>query len=90
MNHRLKGRTLLHGDILNDTSIAEFSDALTEQAIHRMVNAMNYGDEMLRLYQGCRENMHIANILPMLEKMEEVYRNWDEAEYNAKRRYKSE
>lgn len=85
MNHKLKNRTLLHGDIVNDVSIAEFSDALAEQSMHRMVNAMNYGDEMLRLYQSHRDNKHITNILQMLEEMEKVYRNWNEAEYNAKR-----
>jgi predicted regulator of amino acid metabolism with ACT domain len=86
MNHRLKGRTLLHGDFDSpDIAIAEFSKVIDRKYVKEMVTALNHGDEMLRIYQQHRDNLHITNIVPMLERMESVFHRWERDLYAARR-----
>ena len=38
----------------------------------------NFGSEMLSVYQTHRSDMHIANVMKMLEKMEQLYTEYEE------------
>jgi hypothetical protein len=84
MNYKLKGRTLLHGDVTQpETVIAEFSDKLTRTSAKELVAAMNYGHDLLMLYKQHRDNLHVVNVVTMLQAMESVYKQWDAEVYNA-------
>ena len=78
MNHKLKGYSLIHGDIISpEVAIAEFNNGISKSSIKEMVAAMNHGHEMLMVYKQHRDNMHIGNVVSMLEHMEKIYRQWD-------------
>ena len=87
MNFKLKGRTLLNADTISpDIPYAEFSDGISIDTINRIVNNMNCGHIMLMLYKQHRDNLHITNVVTMLEKMEEVYHMWYNKDYEIRKR----
>lgn len=86
MNHKLKGRSLIHGEINSpEITLAEFSKELTKDAIQRMVSSMNYGHKILMIYKQHRDNMHITNVVDMLKKIEEEFRKFEDEVYTARR-----
>lgn len=42
----------------------------------KMNTDLKYGLMLLKLYEEHRDNMHIANVADMLERMEGIYRVW--------------
>jgi len=86
LNFKIKNRKLLNADIISpEIEYAEFSDELTPGTAERLVNSMNQGDEMMMIYKQMRDDMHIANVLNMLERMEHIYAIWTQEDFNIRR-----
>jgi hypothetical protein len=91
MKHRLEGYTLIHGEIISpEVVIAKFNPGLTLATVKEMVAALNHGHEMLMLYKQHRDNMHIANVAVMLERMETICMQWNMDVFAARRTTKEE
>ena len=89
MNFRIKNRKLLNADIISPEIVyAEFSSELVESQAECMVNAMNNGHDMLLIYKEMRDDMHIVNVMEMLNRMERIYAKWVEREYQIQRKTK--
>jgi hypothetical protein len=85
MNLKLKNNKIIDGDIKSpEMELATFSDDLCEDVKKHIVSRANHGDHMLRVYSTYRDNMHIVNIVDMLEKMEKIYHNYNDEVYQAK------
>ena len=77
MNFKLKGRTLLNGDIISpEIPYAVFDEGLSKPMVKYLVSALNYGHDMLMVYQQYRDNMHIRNVVEMLERLEEIHKKF--------------
>jgi len=86
VNHKLRGRVLIHGDFLSpDAKIAEFSNDFSQSYMRELVAALNHGDDMLRIYKCHRDNLHITNVVPMLEHMERIFHAWEHDLHVARR-----
>lgn len=86
MNTKLKGNLLLNADIITpETSYATFNDGLTRQTKKEIVLAINYGQEMLNIYEANRNNLHVVNVVDMLKKMEEVFSKFSYDRFEARR-----
>lgn len=73
MNYKVKNRKLLNADIISPEIVyAEFSNELVDGEAERMVNSMNFGHEMLSIYDDFRDNMHVVNVVEMLKRMEDT------------------
>ena len=84
MKHELHGSKLIHGDIKDPKiEIAEFTNVLKRCDQKSLVVTLNNGDDMLRLYQKYRDNLHINSVVELLEQMEEVYQKWNYEMYEA-------
>jgi len=90
MNTKVKGNLLLNADLIapETSSIgvyATFSDGLTRQTKREISLAINYGSEMLQIYEMNRNNLHVVNVVEMLEKMEEVFKKFDCERFEVRR-----
>jgi len=86
MNHRLVGNKIIHGDIISpDLVIATFSNQFCKEYQKQLVNSLNHGHEILMLYKQYRDNLHITNVLELLEKIEKEYLQWSSNEYQIRR-----
>ena len=86
MKFKLKGRTLLNADIKSpEISYDEFSAAIEPKVIKTMVETLNSGHEMLMLYKQYRDNLHISNMVEMVQKMEAVFKKYDYKLYEIRR-----
>ena len=78
MNYKLKGRTLLNGDIISpEIPIAEFSDALAKGESGRIVAHLNAGWKMLLAYEAGRDSLHIKDAVTLLDKLESIYQEYE-------------
>jgi hypothetical protein len=85
MQIRLKGRQMLHGDILSpDTPVAEFVPGLSRQARKDFVNEHTAGLKMLAVYEGLR-SMHITDVVKLMQSLEEIFHDYDKQRYENKR-----
>ncbi len=86
MNLKLEKNKIIDGDIKSpEMEIATFSDELCEDVKKNIISTANHGSYMLRIYDLYRNNMHICNIVEMLEKMEKVYNNYNMEIYSTKK-----
>jgi hypothetical protein len=86
MNHKLKGRYLVHGDITKPVIIlGEFSPEINLSYIQEMIADMNHGHKLLHCYKNYRDNYHINNIVSMLGEMESIFHQWDKQVFLIKR-----
>jgi len=86
MNLKLKNNKIIDGDIKSpEIEIATFSDELCEDVKKNIISTANHGSYMLKLYSQYRNNMHICNIVEMLEKMEKIYNYYDMEIYSTKK-----
>ena len=78
MNFKIKNRTLVNADIVSPViAYAEFSTDLAPAYCKEIVETLNYGHEMLRLYKAYRNNLSLGLAADMVEKMELIFRAWD-------------
>ena len=88
MNHYLKGRQLMHGDILSpETVVATFSEDFSIEYIKTIVATLNYGDEMISAYKALEGNWDIEKVLELLQKMASIHQKWSYEKYNIRRGY---
>jgi hypothetical protein len=88
MNHYLKGRQLIHGEILSpETVIATFSEEFSTDSLKKIVATLNYGDEMLQAYKTLEGtgSWDIGKVLEALQKMASIHRKWSYENYAASR-----
>jgi len=82
MNFKLKGRTLLNGDIIQpEIPYATFSDDLNKEDAKRIVCNLNHGHDLMMIYKECRTNLHVKSVVEMLERMEKVFLQYDSEMY---------
>lgn len=82
MNYKLKGRTLLNGDMISpEISYAQFNAELHIETAKTLVNTLNNGHKMIMAYRQHRDNMHITNVVALLEKLESIYKEYEYREY---------
>jgi hypothetical protein len=85
MKLKLKKNKVIDGDIKSpEMEIATFSDELCEDVKKNIISTANHGSYMLKIYALYRNNMHICDVVEMLEKMEKVYKKYDNDVYLAK------
>ena len=86
MNFKLKGNSLMNTNVVSPKIVyAEFSDEIEPKTIKTIVETLNSGHEMLRIYEQYRDFMHINNILEMIQAMESVFKKYDYKLYEIKR-----
>ena len=91
MNHRLKGRTLIHGDILDpEIPIAEFSEDFSAIEREKLVASLNYGHDMILAYATYRQRGALHDVVNLVAQLEEIYRNWTQAMFDARIRGEQE
>ena len=74
MNAKIKGNLLLNADIISpDMPYATLSDGLSKQTKGELLLAINYGSEMLKVYEQYREDLHYTNVNDMLRTMEDLF-----------------
>ena len=90
MKFKLKGNDILNTHFISpDIPYATFSDEITHATKKEIVLTLNYGGEMLDLYRRYRDDMHIKNVVDLLEQMEVLFREYSYAVYSAKRKERS-
>lgn len=74
MNIRIKGLTVINDDIINkDYPILTLESDLTKITKQTIIIALTKGDEIYNIYKNNRDNLHISNVIQMLNQMEKVY-----------------
>lgn len=74
MKYYLKGRTLYRRESFSpERPIATFSEELNVSTLREIVNALNKGTEIFNSYKRHRDDLHIVNIVKMLEEMESIF-----------------
>ena len=87
MNTKVKGNLLLNADFVQpETAYATFSEGLSKRTIKEISSIINYGHEMLQIYEQHRSDLHIANVVDMLRKMEAVFSKFDYERFEAQRK----
>ena len=85
MNHRLKGRTLIHGDILDpEIPIAEFSEDFSSVEREKLVASLNYGHDMILAYATYRQRGALHDVVNLVAQLDETYRHWTQAMFDAR------
>ena len=78
MNVKRKGNLLLNADIiLPETVYATFNEGLVDSVKDDIADRIRFGGEMLDIYAQFRSNLHITNVVAMLNKMETVYTDYN-------------
>lgn len=78
MKFKLHGNDIIFQDALN-IKMAEFDKEFVKQFDKRyFIARTNFGHRILSVYQTHRSDMHIANVMKMLEKMEQLYTEYEE------------
>lgn len=86
MKTKIKGNLLLNADVIvPELAYATFSDSLTMQTKKEISLILDYGHEILQCYAVGRDNLHVANVTRMLERMEGIYRLFAAEMYAAQR-----
>ena len=86
MNHYLKDRQLIHGDILSpETVVATFSEDFSIEYIKTIVATLNHGSEMLNTYKALEGNWDIEKVLDLLQRMADIHHKWSYEKYAASR-----
>jgi len=86
MNHYLKGRQLMHGDILSpETVVATFSEDFSIEYIKTIVATLNHGSEMLQAYKALGNSWDIDDVHKLLHTMDGIYNKWSYEKYAASR-----
>ena len=87
MNHRLKGRKIIHGDILDpEIPIAEFSEDFTPIEREKLVATLDYGHEMLLTFKSYRNSLNIYSVVNLMDDLEKILTRWEYAMRSAQRR----
>lgn len=87
MNHRLKGRTLIHGDIIDpEIPIAEFSEDFTPVEREKIVATLNLGHDMILAYATYRQRRELHEVVNLVAKLDEIYHHWTQAMFDARKR----
>lgn len=87
MNHRLKGRKIIHGDILKpEITIAEFSEDFTPVEREKLVATLNLGHDMILAYATYRQRGALHDVVNLVSQLEEIYQHWTQAMFDARRR----
>ena len=86
MNHRLKGRTLVHGDIIDpEIPIAEFSEDFSSVEREKLVASLNYGHEMLVAYAAYRKMpLQLHETVNLMACLDDIYNRWTQAVFDAR------
>jgi hypothetical protein len=77
MKIKLHGNDILCTDVKPNIKIAEFNDECIPREKKYLVLMANFGQDFMEIYQTHRMNMHIANMVGMIEKMELLYEQFD-------------
>ena len=85
MNHRLKGRRLIHGDIIDpEITIAEFSEDFSSVECEKLVATLNHGHDMILAYATYRQRKELHDVVNLVSQLEESYRHWTQAVFDAR------
>ena len=89
MNFKLVGNKMINGDIVSpEIPYAVFDDGLNRADMKKIIANLNYGNDMLLVYQQYRENLHIANVVEMLKQLEKVFCKFDYEMYEIRKKDK--
>lgn len=78
MKFKLHGNDIIFQDALN-IKMAEFDKEFVKKFDKRyFIARINFGREMLSVYEKYRSNMHIVSVMKMLEEMEQVHTKFQE------------
>lgn len=87
INVKLKDNKLINADFIKPEMVyAEFNEGLSEDCKREIVRAIEYGQKMMYIFESYRNNMHISNVVDMIEKMEKVYEKFDTVRFEDRRR----
>jgi len=87
MDHRLKGRKIIYGDIIDpEITIAEFSEKLTLTECEKLVASLNYGHEMLLAFKHYRNDLNINSVGNLMDDLEKILTQWERDMRLAQRR----
>ena len=73
INVKREGNQLLNADFETPMAYAVLYEGLTDKAKEDITRAVHYGSQMLDVYRSRRDNLHIANVMRMLEEMESIF-----------------
>ena len=77
MDLKLSGNDIISN--FAQMKMAEFDKEFVKKFDKRyFILRTNFGREMLSVYEKYRSDMHIANVMKMLEKMEQLYTEYEE------------
>lgn len=77
MKIKVENNDILCADFETPIKIGEFNDECIPTEKKYLALVANMGQEFISLYQTHKNNMHISNILKMLEKMDYLYNEYD-------------
>lgn len=91
MNHRLKGRKIIYGDIIDpDLTIAELSEKLTLTECEKFVSSLNNGHEMLLTFERYRNDLNIYSVVNLMEELKKSFIQWERDMIAAQRKERTE
>ena len=87
MNHRLKGRKIIHGDIISpEIVIAEFSEDFDPVMREQLLASLNHGYDMILAFATYRQRKELHDVVNLVNQLEETYRHWTQAMFDARKR----
>ena len=85
MNHRLKGRKLIHGDIIDpEIPIAEFSEDFTSVEREKLVVTLNLGHDMILAYATYRQRRELHEVVNLMAQLDDIFNHWTRAMFDAR------
>lgn len=82
MNVKLKDKKILDVNVKTfDLIIGEFNKDLVIEKQKEIIETINCGYRFIQLYKFCRDNLHISNVVIMIEEMEKIYSQYDKTMY---------
>ena len=85
MNHRLKGRKLIHGDIIDpEICIAEFSEDFTPVERERLLASLNHGHDMILAYATYRQRKELHDVVNLMAQLDDIFNHWTRAMFDAR------
>ena len=88
MTYHLKGNVLLNKDIYTpDMPYATFSEELTPVTKHEIVTELNYGSDMLKIFNELHADMRIVNVVDKIIEMEVVFQAYSYKLYELQRKH---
>jgi len=69
---------MINGDIIfPEIPYAVFDDGLNRSEMKKIIANLNYGNDMLLVYQQYHDNLYIVNVVKMIEKLDKIFQKYD-------------